>query len=1050
MSVSPRLRRAAAAVAALAVGAMLTQQSACAGRLASATGARPGGLRALGLRAPDDVTVRPARLFPENLDEASLYGHEPGRGGRAIVSGLRVTASPEGPIYAATDRFPSTPTSVVELPERMGGGFFFAMGKTLWRAPSWLEQASPAFASITPIAQVLVGLDRAYVRSTTGALTALDPRTGAITDLGPLPASPSVCRLAALDAWRAVAIADLRGALVTLDAGSTWRPLALPIDPNDVVALDGSLAVGGTDENRQAAWWEVRPDGQTGRLAATPGTEPQGDAPSPPADPLARAFGARPLVAAIEDGWPLVDGTALVARDGALARVRLADGAIVESAADAFPLKPARCHPLALARPADPGAFGFVCGETRGKTVLYGWDASSGRLAEMRRWDSPREVLASGNGALAVRGPCDPTTEPAASPTPAQGRADARDATADQAYCLFVPGGGWSESHLRGEGADRARLVVLSDGRVAVVRPPRGGDLESARLTLLDGARATDVEIAWPQLRPEVARVLRLGTWMDGFEERRPGVLGGWVDGGGTVVGLEVRADGVVRVGEYIRDAGAPLVSGRWGLGWTASRRGFETTDGGMTWKKDIEVPEPIAPARSVRERACGPVGCIAAGWLRVGWGAAESTPPAEVPVRSPRPRVVPTLDLECQGASARPPETKPASPFRAAAPTPAPTWMFRPWPVPRLGPSASGYGTLSEFPECLGHLGPALPASDRGIPPAEASGAIERSLRVPSPLACLYAWGPKSGDWDQLGRWEVRWLWPWGGGADVRTSAAVAAPWPSQETARRALGQGGGPPTVWVLAPGDDADHALLVARHTLGTPTADLVVLESEKAPVEVRRPGGDPFPDVEGATRAGGRWYFATSQSPGELAATVVWLVDGSAACEIARLPRVALETRATARLARRTDGRAVGVLVDGQPDALRGTTTRWVAGIDLESGGISDPEPLAPTDLSDREVSFCTGDDTGWSVDVPYATGVRVHGAAAGVGVSLQSTFARLRLTRDHACIERVLGSTDASAEGLAAVAAAALRPDARTVDATVIAGHTRYSLRCSKR
>jgi hypothetical protein len=1058
MSVVPRLRSAAAAVAALAGVAMLSQQSACGGGLASTHLARPTGLRARGLRAPDDLTVHPARLFPETLDEASLFGHEPGRGARAIVSGLRITASPEGPMYAAADRFPATPTSVVELPERMGGGFLFGLGKALWRAPSWLEPASPVFASTTPIAQVLVGLDRAYVRSAQGALTALDPRSGAITDLGPLPASPSVGRLAALDAWRAVAIADLRGALVTLDAGSTWRPLALPIDANDVVPLESSIAVGGTDENHQAEWWEVRPDGQVGRLGAAPGSEPHPvDVAAPAADPLTRAFGARPLVAAIEDGWPLVDGTALVARDGAIARVRMSDGALVESSADAFPLKPARCHPLALARPGDPGAFGFVCGEPRGRTALYRWDARAAQLVEMRRWDSPREVLASGNGAIAVRGPCDASSEPASPAAPTQGKPRARDTTPDEAYCLFVPGAGWSESHVRGEEADRARIVVLSDGRIALVRPPRSGELVSARVTLVDGGRTTDVAVAWPQLKPEVARVLRFGTWMDGFEERRPGVLGGWVDGAGTVLGIELGVDGEARIGEYIHDAGAPLVSGRWGLGWTASRRGFETTDGGMTWKKDIEVPEPIAPARSVRERACGPVGCIAAGWLRVGWGATEtSAPPAEAPLRSPRPHVTRALDLDCQTVAARLPESKPSSPARVFAPPPPPGWPFRPSPGPRLGPSPNGYGTLSEFPPCLGHPGPPLPASDRGIPPAEAGAALERSMRATSPLACLYAWGPMNGDWDQLGRWEVRWLSPWGGAADVRATAAVAAPWPSQEAARRAFGQAGGQPTMWVLAPGDDADHALLVARRTLGTPSADVVMLESDKAPVEVRRPGGDPFPDVEGATRAAGRWYIATSQSAGELAATVVWLLDGGTAREIARLPRVALdgeyrraESRGPTRLARRTDGRAVGVLVDGQPDALRGTTTRWVAGIDLESGAVSDPEALAPTDLSDREVSLCSGDDTGWSVDLPYSGAVRVHGGGP-TGMSLQSTFARLRLTRDHACIDRVLGSTDVYPEGFAGTTSPAPRPDARTVDATVIAGRTRYSLRCSKR
>ncbi len=37
-----------------------------------------------------------------------------------------------------------------------------------------------------------------------------------------------------------------------------------------------------------------------------------------------------------------------------------------------------------------------------------------------------------------------------------------------------------------------------------------------------------------PELHGDVTRVLREGVWMDGFEERRPGVLGGWIDAAGT------------------------------------------------------------------------------------------------------------------------------------------------------------------------------------------------------------------------------------------------------------------------------------------------------------------------------------------------------------------------------------------------------------------------------------------------------------------------------------------------------------------------------------
>jgi hypothetical protein len=331
---------------------------------------------------------------------------------------------------------------------------------------------------------------------------------------------------------------------------------------------------------------------------------------------------------------------------------------------------------------------------------------------------------------------------------------------------------------------------------------------------------------------------------------------------------------------------------------------------------------------------------------------------------------------------------------------------------------------------------------------PAEATASLERSQRSTAPLACLYAWGPKSGDWDQLGRWEARWAWPWGGSNDTRSSAMTQAPWTSQEAARHALGQGGGQPTLWALAPGDDADHALLVARHTAGTPSADIVVLESDRAPLEARRPGGDPFPDLEGATRVSGRWYVSTSQPTGDLAATVVWALDGASVREVARLPRPGSEKRAATRLARRADGRAVGLVVEGQPDSLGGATMRWVVGIDLESGAVSDPEPLAPVDFSDREVSLCTGDDGGWTLDVPYPGAVHLHGGAGGE-VSLESVLARVRLTRDRACFERLLGSSGGPPDALTA-RSADTRPYQRTIDVSVLSGRSRVPLRCAKR
>jgi hypothetical protein len=981
------------------------------------------------MRAPEDPTVRGARLLPESLQEARAWGVEPGGGTRAIVAGVRIISFPDGAILAANDRLPANPTSVVALPERLGSGFLFPVANHVWRTETWLGPPTPLLTTPFQIAQALVGLDRVYVRSAQGTPVALDPRTGARLDLGPVPASPNIGRLAALDAWRGIAIVDLRGVLVTLDAGSSWRPIALPIEPNDVVALEGRFAVSGPDAGRQVQWWEVRPDGQTGVLSSPPAVSAApGYGPSP-ADPLARTFGPRPLVIAIEDGWPLVDGSALVARDGALARVRLSDGALVETVANAFSLKPARCHPISLAHPRDRTALAFVCGEPRGQTAIYVWEASSSRLVELRRFREPREVLGFGNGALAARGPC---------------AADAGDQPheGDQPWCLMLPGGAWAEMHFRGDEVDRARLVVLSDGRAALVHPPRDGELSTARLTITDGERSQNLPLSMPMLHDDVARALRLGVWMDGFEERRPGVMGGWIDAAGSVVGVEIALDGDTRVGEYIRDAGAPVVSGRLAFGWTASRRGFETTDGGMTWTKEIDLPDPIGAPSVGRERACGPVGCLTAGWMRIGWGVADPTPGAQPPppISFGTARSAPALQLECEPTAGKPPEPKPSTArITAAGAFPA---LGRPWTGGL--PSAAVSAPVSTFPVFAGRAGPAIPADSLGVW-REASGGLERPLRG-VPVAHLYAWGPKGGEWEQLGRWQVRWQWPWGGWADARSSANVPAPWPGLDAARRALVGWG------IVASGDDADHALLIARRALGPPGTDALLLESDRAPVEVQRPGGDPLPEAEGAVRIGGRWYLVTAQAPAELSATVIWRLEGSAARELARVPRGGFETRPPLHLARRSDGKALGLVVEGQPDVQRGGLL-WVSGVDLETGAVGDPQPLAPIDLSDRTVSVCAGDDAGWQIDLPYPGAVRLH-AGAGWSSSLQGVMARMRLSPERACVERVLGSADAYASSAPETPSGAFRVATngagRSVDVSLLSARTRFLLRCWRR
>ena len=1107
-----------------------------------------GSFRGVGVGASADPTVKNARLFPEAVDDSQGYGSEPGGGLRAITAGLRVVTTRDGSISIAEERLPQAPQLTTALPERLGGGFLFVLGTTVWRADHWLEPARPIFASYQSIQGIVPGLDRVYIRAQ-NAYLAIDGKTGSVLDLGPWPASPFVSGFAAADGWRAAAVTDLRGVVATYDAGATWRALELPMEPRQVLVSGDSLAIGGIENGKSEAWFEVRADGTIARLSGAPReakgkllstptpTRPYypggypgaggvivpmpfpvapGAAPPVTARPTAtagsdgpldesvqdagtRIFGKRPLAAAIEDGWPLTDGTAVIARDGALARVRLSDGALTEMVQGAFPLKPSRCHPVSLTRANAIGAFGFVCGEPRGASAIYAYDPLRGRLSELKRFDRPRVVTSSGNGALAVRGPCAEDGDTSATPrepTRIEAKLDAgaddgkeaktdagkseraeraekaerekaerekaeRDAAAKAAapevhpYCILGHDNAWREVHVRGD-VGGERVVVLADGKIAVVSPPQGQS-GPARLTLLDKGRATTLPIVFPNVTADIARVLRLGVWLDGFEERKFGVVGGWIEAGGAMLGVEIALDGKATPGQFVRDAGMPFVSGRYGFGWTPSRRGFETTDGGMTWTS-LELPEPLVPIGKVERRACGPVGCLAAGWLRVGWGETKKppVPPAPPPHRATTTVSPPPLVLACE-PTLPPMPTPPAPKPKAATVTPqassaTPRRTFGGPPVL----AATGAAGLAELPSFFSQPGPPLRDAERGMP-FEVPELLERSPPRLGGLARAYAWGPKGGDWDTQGKWQVKWLSPFAGWSEAHASVPTLPPQVlldfTKSSAYGSYYQAYS--SFFSIAAGDDPSHAMLVVRRSTRTDVTPFE-LEADRAPVEIRRADGEPFLEIDAVARAAGRWFIVTPPPAGVSSpVTTIWQVDGAVARELVHVSRAAVESGRPAgtRLARRSDGRAIGLVVDGQPTAERTTATRWVLPIDVETGQLGEPESLGYTDLAGRTLEACTDDVVGWGFDTTLPGTARIR-LAQGSG-SMHALYVRLRLTTTRACVERIAGMYD----GQSADRAAQLtRPGARTggapplkpgeLMATAFASQGRYALRCT--
>jgi hypothetical protein len=350
----------------------------------------------------------------------------------------------------------------------------------------------------------------------------------------------------------------------------------------------------------------------------------------------------------------------------------------------------------------------------------------------------------------------------------------------------------------------------------------------------------------------------------------------------------------------------------------------------------------------------------------------------------------------------------------------------------------------------------------------------MDRAPNV-GPLAKIYGWGPKSGDWETLGRWQVKWLSPFSGWPEVRASLPTLPPgFVVDQTRAGSYGYYGGYSSygsgAYTFTPGDDGSHGLLTTKR-LGRGDPAIFELEADRAPLEIHRADGEPFGDIDGVVRAAGRWFVATP--PGQATvygqqpvatSTIIWQVEGAIARELVRVPRSLPELQTylgygarTAKLARRSDGRAIGLLADGQPTAERSgsTSTRWVLPIDLETGALGEPELLGYVDLAGRTLEACTDDMVGWVLDSSMPSGSSVHlNLPKGTG-SLQSVNARLRLTTDRACIERLGGNYDGqSAERAAQLArpGAPTRGMIATKPGDIVVAATsslvRYPLRCT--
>ncbi|XYI01809.1 hypothetical protein ACMHYB_19425 [Sorangium sp. So ce1128] len=927
------------------------------GGVAPAAPAAPGGRSAPGALV---TMVTPSLLLPDLVGERGVVASEAGSR-RVLIDRMRVIAHDDGSLERAAELLPSGQVTAMKLPTRLGGGYLFYASNRgsaqLWRAQGWLSPLEPLVQLSSEANEITAGFDRLYARlSHSHRLFAIDAQTGAAMPLGPLPAASAYGQLAFADGWRAVVEADLRGLLVTFDAGATWREVEVNARPTSLAVIGGDPAVMTAN-----GFYSV-----DARGAVTYRTL---DAPDDVQEAPARAqgpLGRRPLRAVVEDGWPDSSTTAVVARGGALARIALRDGAVVDVAPDAYPEREATCHALRMG-----ASFGFVCGERDGPTTLYAFQPPLG-MRRLLRFDGPRFVSASGNGALVIRGSCE----------------DDGAASAGRAYCIVAADGATREVRVRASAGDVGveRVVALSDGRVAVLSPPRPGT--SGQLTLIKGSDVTSVPLVLPGKPRSTVRDLQRGMWIEGFEEREPGVLGGWVEAGGPIVGVRIDVkSGNVTAGAPRQDGTGALLSGRFALSLGEGEHAAESTDGGMTWRS-IELPERDDDAAAPRTRACGPVGCVFKGWIRVGWGKtalpddlAEAKPPPslQTPLRAGSPIA---MRCEALGSTTAP---LPDRPSAAPAARPAP---------PAARPQQPKETASSAWAPFRNTLPPTLGADEIGLD----NGAPYDIVTVRA-----YAWGKRGADWARAGRWLIRFDDRFDPDGGVRSSAVSASPWSDEASAAEALGVVSYGSASWgaYLDPGGRA-----ALTHVCRGAGCSLFAV-SEGLPVLPLRDGAGragnflrPFPN--GAVRLGETWFFVT---PGGSYETVtLWRADLGIARQLATYYRPARTSYGVdpPRLVRRALGGGVGLLISTAPDPGVRAGSWHVLPIDRDTGALGEAVPLGRKDLMDTPLDRCHPGQDGWLLD----TGLEGSPSfdLGGSYPSVDGAEFRLRLDPGVACVD----------------------------------------------
>lgn len=942
--------------------------------------------------APELITPAHLVAVPDSSSVSFMRRDEDGTE-RLVAHGMRLLIHPDSSIERARQLLPSSQSvRTLKLPARLGRGYVFYVRSSsglhstlVWRSKTWTGTLQPLANVGFRVAKVVAGFDRLYlVDSQSRSVVAIDASTGKVTDSGALPVSPGYGSIAIADAWTGAVQVPYRGVLATFDAGASWHPVTsqttygVGLDHGRIsVRLSSGTyvldAAGVLRKHESGSQRESMFRGAGQGSSEVSWVDADDASAEPPTPPSPGPLGRRPLELAVLHGFPDTDKSAIVAANGAVGRVRLSDGELLDVHEDAF-ARGSTCDAIRLGR-----SSGFVCGQERGNTIVYAYRPPLS-LEPALSFDEPRYVAGSGNGALVIRGAC---------------TGHARDNPG--AYCIRSLSGALSEIHVKGDlGVER--VVALSDGRAAVIVPPRLGAPGLVVLISRDG-KSKSVKMRLPdKVSKPMLALLTKGLWLDGFVERKRGVLAGWVAAGGPFVGVRLSLDGKLEVGKLENDIDRSLLSGQLALSLKESGLAAESTDGGFEWR-EVVVPAGTTSfsayhSRDDAPRGCSRVGCAFGSWLRVGWRVKGKESKLET---VPRP---PSTLLPASGGGRWLLSCAPTGEQHGERIQPRPR-TTRHHRFARPPPRHGGLPSPDELEstDWQSFLGEPPPSKREQV--GFDTGTLG-TVKVHG-----YVWGARGASWDRVGHFLLRVADRFSVDHAIWSTAVTRSPWNDMSRAAVAFGLGSyGGSANWtpMLDPSGRAGVLKITAQGT-----TDLFLFDEGRSVVRVEDVSKLGVRGLAGTVKLGSTWYVGSSYVSSEFR---VYRIDGTRISLFGRYPmRLGSSTASMmqTRLVRSVRGDALGIL--SKPRTLRGSSIAYyVFPIDLHTHRAVAPLELTPSALGSAPPCG-DDDDDGWLIEGPPPVSPYMDFVGKADPLRVHEVAVRLVARSSGVCIDSLAAEAD---------------------------------------